>query len=194
MAVHKYPSFVQHPVAILLSRKYTGSRLKLVVNFNRGGDRLVVILKNPSKATKNCSDHTINNVLNFVYAKLPNIGCVIIYNLFIPYQTNSKQLIGIANKVGYVNLTGGALVNRLLLCDLKKSSISIVAWGAHPNYLSKEYRKRILEVIDIINISGHDKKVHYVEKISKKGYPLHAQVWSSKYDLHRAKFRSYEVI
>jgi hypothetical protein len=194
MAEHKYPDFVQHPVIIVLSRKYQNSRLKLEVNFKRGGERLVVILKNPSKATKDCSDHTINNVLKYVEENLSSIGCVVIYNLFIPYETYSNKLISIYRQSSYQNLTGGTLVDKLLQCDLKKSSVSIVAWGNPPTQLIKEYQSRILEVVDIIHNSGHDEKVRYVEKITKKGYPLHAQVWSPKYTLHKAKFNGYKVI
>ena len=60
---------------------------------NHASEALVVILKNPSRATTQVSDKTVFNVSNYIYKNqnkheaLRNIGSIFIVNLMPHYQT-----------------------------------------------------------------------------------------------------------
>jgi hypothetical protein len=64
---HKYPSFISNiEISHKEDRRYW---LKLKLD-NNNVDSIVVLLKNPSKADKLNSDHTINKVCNYIYKNI----------------------------------------------------------------------------------------------------------------------------
>lgn len=139
---------------------------------NNTGKTVLVIMKNPSLADKNKSDHTINNVLKFCNSK--QFSAVYIMNLYAYYSTKSK---GIANliKNNQERLAIGENNDALLQQISNKVSDVIVAWGSNTFGCTKQYKNRIKMVTNIIK----GKELYYVEQISKcRWYPKHAQIWS----------------
>ncbi len=93
--VYKYPEFITN---ITLEKTNT-KRYWLKLEFDESKKEAVgVILKNPSRATKEVSDKTVYNVSSYIYRngiKYPefkNVGSIIILNLIPHYQTYSNQL------------------------------------------------------------------------------------------------------
>lgn len=62
--IYRYPKYIK-------SKKYSqenGKRFYLELVFNEHKNKaVIVVLKNPSKATDKFSDHTVNRVSNYIY-------------------------------------------------------------------------------------------------------------------------------
>jgi hypothetical protein len=148
--------------------------LELTIN-NDCTENIIVIMKNPSRATLEVSDKTVFNVCNYIFmnknnrVELKNIGKIIILNLIPFYETYSKELIALKEEIiDYANL-------EVIRNYTSKDNRVIIAWGNHPDKLYKEYEIIKQEVFLILNENNNE--VYYVDKLSAAGNPKHAQIW-----------------
>lgn len=145
--------------------------------------KILVIMKNPSKANKYISDLTIDRVLTFCHDE--GYSEVNIMNLYSYYSSSPKE-IGNLIENGEINTAIGEDNDNIMINLMGEINDVIVAWGTNTFNHTKEYKNRIKQVIDIIK----DKNLYYVESISGKGwYPRHAQVWSVKSGIQKYKWK-----
>lgn len=150
---------------------------------NEGNKKILVIMKNPSKANKEISDRTINNVIKFCFN---NGYCKVnIMNLFSYYSTDPNGITKLIDQGKYVDAVGKQNDQILINTSIHIDDV-IVAWGGNSINRERYYKKRISEVLEIIK----NKNIYYVESISKNGlYPKHAQVWSVNQDIEMYEFK-----
>ncbi|MCC6548778.1 MAG: DUF1643 domain-containing protein [Ignavibacteriaceae bacterium] len=171
--VYLHPEFVKRPVTL---KRTEDKRYWLRMKFdNAGKNTVVVILKNPSRATGDVSDKTVFNVANYIYRNsrtnplLKGAGSVIILNLIPAYETYSERL----------KMRTEPLADKENLKYIKRftreASVIITAWGDAPKGLEQEYTALRDEVLEIFSVAG--KEIYYVDKLSKKGNPKHGQIW-----------------
>ena len=148
--------------------------LELTIN-NDYTENIIVIMKNPSRATLEVSDKTVFNVCNYIFlnksdrAELKNIGKIIILNLIPFYETYSKELVALKDEIiDPANL-------EVIKNYTSKDTRVIIAWGNHPDKLYNEYEVLKQEVNNILKDNNNE--VYYVDKLSAAGNPKHAQVW-----------------
>ncbi|WP_274010031.1 DUF1643 domain-containing protein [Vibrio parahaemolyticus] len=68
-------------------------RYSIKIPFKRTGDKTaLVVMMNPSKANREQSDSTINNVLTRIYNERRTVKAVVIVNLYPVYETYSSEL------------------------------------------------------------------------------------------------------
>jgi len=184
---YKHPKFVLGTADKRVEIENKRLWLSLIIDKN-STESLLVILKNPSRATKDISDKTVFNVTNYVYrnrekySALRNIGTVIIINLIPFYETYADQLT-----------TSGVRIidkqNQDTITDLtSKHKNVIVAWGDHPKGLYKEYEQLKQNTFDTLRKNKNN--VFYVDKLSKNGNPKHGQVWGYENELLSFNFDS----
>jgi hypothetical protein len=177
---YKHPEFVLVTADKRIEKE--NKRLWLSLNIDKSAtESLLVILKNPSRATKDISDKTVFTVTNYVhrnrkkYSAFKNIGTVIIVNLIPFYETYADQLGTLA-----VNIIDKQ--NQDTITDLtSKHKNVIVAWGDHPKGLYKEYEQLKQTTFDTLRTNKNN--VFYVDKLSKNGNPKHGQVWGYENEL-----------
>lgn len=142
---------------------------------------ILVILKNPSRATKDISDKTVFNVTNYIhknkrtYPPLENIGMIIIANL-IPYYETYANLLATSRQQIIDEQNQRTIAQ---LASMHKNVI--IAWGNHPKGLHAEYEELKRNVFGILRMNGNN--VFHVGKISRIGNPKHGQVWGYKDEL-----------
>ncbi|WP_276624478.1 DUF1643 domain-containing protein [Syntrophomonas wolfei] len=178
--IHQYREYVDKENITFKGNKKSGYRYLLTVPLNnKVNKKILVIMKNPSKANKRISDLTINRVLTFCYKE--GYSKVFIMNLYSYYATDSKELAQLM-KNGQEVKAIGANNDKVLKSVLKNVDEIIVAWGSNTFGLTKQYKQRIRQVINLIK----DKNLYYVEASAGKGwYPRHAQVWSVKSEIKK---------
>ena len=148
--------------------------LELTIN-NDYTENIIVIMKNPSRATLEVSDKTVFNVCNYIFlnkndrAELKNIGKIIILNLIPFYETYSKELVALKDEI--IDLANLEVIKNYT----SKDSRVIIAWGNRPDKLYNEYEVLKQEVNNILKDNNNE--VYYVDKLSAAGNPKHAQVW-----------------
>lgn len=182
--VYKHPDFVIKTDDKRIEKE--NKRLWLSLNIdNNLKDSLVVILKNPSRASKDISDKTVYTVTSYVYKnrkKYPqfkNIGNVIILNL-IPYYQTYAELLATSN-LNIIDQENKQIINELT----SKHKNVIIAWGDHPKGLYKEYEELKSATFDSLKVNRN--QVYYVDKLSKNGNPKHGQVWGYDNELKEYK-------
>lgn len=182
--VYKHPEFVIKTDDKRIEKENKRLWLSLDID-NNLKDSLVVILKNPSRATKDISDKTVFTVTNYVYrnrkkySPFKNIGTVIIINLIPYYETYADQL----GTIG-VNIIDKQNLNTITDLTSKHKNV-IVAWGDHPKGLYKEYEQ--LKQATFNTLKTNKNNVFYVDKLSKHGNPKHGQVWGYDNELKEYK-------
>lgn len=159
--------------------------LELTIN-NDCTENIIVIMKNPSRATLEVSDKTVFNVCNYIFknknnrAELKNIGKIIILNLIPYYETYSKELVVLKDKIiDFANL-------ETIKKYTSNNSRVLIAWGNHPAKLYKEYELLKREVFQILK--DNNNQVYYVDKLSAAGNPKHAQIWGYENELKKFYF------
>jgi len=118
--------------------------------------KVTCILMNPSKATGDGSDKTIDKLIDFVEEKLPTINQLVIVNLFSVYKTNSKELYKLLeevkeklNKDEFDELIDSNIDQ--IKDHISSSEYVICGWGDAPDGFPKEeYRKAINKIHDIL--------------------------------------------
>jgi hypothetical protein len=144
-------------------------------------ENIIVIMKNPSRATLEVSDKTVFNLCKYIFlnknnkAELKNIGKIIILNLIPFYETYSKELIALKDKI--VDSVNVETIRKYTSND----SRVIIAWGNHPDKLYDEYEILKQEVFQILKENNNE--VYYVDKLSAAGNPKHAQIWGYENEL-----------
>jgi len=183
--VYRHPEFVLKSSDNRNEKENKRLWLSLTID-NKRTESIIVILKNPSQATKEISDKTVYTVTTFIYKnrnkfkQLKNIGKIIFLNLIPFYETDSTQLKSIQAKI---NDKGNLDIIKKLTSENKKV---IIAWGNHPNGLSKEYKILKKYVYDVLKETKNN--VFYVDRFTIKGNPKHGQVWSYEDELRPLKF------
>lgn len=148
--------------------------LELTIN-NDCTENIVVIMKNPSRATLEVSDKTVFNVCNYIFLnkndrpELKNIRKIIILNLIPFYETYSKELVALKDEI--IDEANLEVIKKYT----SKNSRVIIAWGNHPDKLINEFEFLKQEVGQILQDNKNE--VYYVDKLSAAGNPKHAQVW-----------------
>lgn len=182
--VYKHPDFVVKTADKRIESENKRLWLSLTID-NELKESIVVILKNPSRATKEISDKTVFNITNYIFKNrnkfkpLNNIGNIIIVNLIPFYETYSELL---ANK----NIKIVDKENLKTIETLTKTHKNvIIAWGNHPSGLYNEYEILKAEVLGYLKSNGNS--VHYIDKFSDQGNPKHAQIWGYEDELKQMK-------
>lgn len=177
--IYKHQSFIINKEFYRTENK----RFWLELTFNKSNkENLVIIMKNPSRATLEVSDKTVFNVCNYVFlnknnrTELKNIGKIIILNLIPHFETYSKELITFKKEI--IDLENLNFIKNFTSTNSKV----IIAWGNHPSGLFSEYETLKGNVFEILK--NNKNQVYYVDKLSKKGNPKHAQVWGYENVLH----------
>lgn len=148
-------------------------------------ENIIVIMKNPSRATIEVSDKTVFNVCNYIFLnknkriELKNIGKIIILNLIPFYETYSKELIALKDEI--IDTTNLEVIKKYTSNNNKV----IIAWGNHPDKLFKEYE--ILKQAIFKILKDNNNQVFYVDKLSSAGNPKHAQIWGYQNELIQFK-------
>jgi hypothetical protein len=154
--------------------------LELTIN-NDCTENIIVIMKNPSRATLEVSDKTVFNVCNYIFlnkkdrTELKNIGKIIILNLIPFYETYSKELIVLKQEI--IDMANLQVIKKYTSQD----SRVIIAWGNHPDKLYNEYEILKQAVFQILKDNKNE--VYYVDKLSAAGNPKHAQIWGYENEL-----------
>jgi hypothetical protein len=171
--VYKYKAFVDKDGIIFKGDIESSIRYLLTIPLkNKSNKKVLVIMKNPSKANYQISDLTIDRVLTFCNGE--NYSEVNIMNLYSYYSTVSKKIADLIRK-GHMVTAVGKDNDNIMTSTLSKVDDVIVAWGSNTFGCTKEYKNRIRQVINIIK----NKHLYYVEANNGNGwYPKHAQVWS----------------
>nr|WP_315178570.1 DUF1643 domain-containing protein [uncultured Flavobacterium sp.] len=170
--VYNHQDFIIHKKDERTDRK----RFSLELTINKDcTDNIIVIMKNPSRATLEVSDKTVFNVCNYIFlnkndrVELKNIGKIIILNLIPFYETYSKELVVLKDEIiDFANL-------EVIKNYTSNNSRVLIAWGNHPAKLFNEYEILKQEVFKIIKANNN--QVYYVDKLSAAGNPKHAQIW-----------------
>lgn len=177
---YKHPEFVLDTADEQIEKQ--NKRLWLSLKIDKSAtESLLIILKNPSRATKDLSDKTVFTVTNYVYRnreKYPafkSIGTVIIVNLIPFYETYADQL----GTLG-VNLIDKQNQDTINLLTSNHKNV-IIAWGDHPKGLYRVYEQLKKTTFDTLKINGNN--VFYVDKLSKSGNPKHGQIWGYENEL-----------
>ncbi len=182
-----YPSFVDK--FNIKSTGANGYRFSLDIpfsNLNEKENVLVVILKNPSSATKTLCDLTISKVCNVAYNN--GYNKVIILNLFPIRATKANQVL-----VFYQNKNYHAIMKRNLQIIQQKTNHydTVFAWGTDTIGHRKQYKgfydTAIKDVVtSVVTRTFYVKKcVCNRYKCSKKQfvvhnfvrYPAHGLTW-----------------
>ncbi len=150
-------------------------------------ETIVVILKNPSRATKRVSDKTVFNVTNYIkfnvngYPELSNIGNIVILNLIPNYETYSENLKKLNESI--IDKENLKFIDKFS----KENKRIIIAWGNAPKGLEKDYFDLKNSTLEILNKNKNS--IFYVDKISKSGNPKHGQIWAYKNELKKFDLR-----
>lgn len=181
--VYRHPEFVLKTEAKRTETKRYW--LKLTIDQNKS-ERIIVILKNPSRATKDISDKTVFNVTNYIYKnanrynQLQNVGTIIILNLIPNYETYSENLLNITS-----NITDKRNLKAIDVFSSKHKNV-IIAWGNPPKGLKNEYN-RIKEDV-LITLKRNKNDIYYIHKLSALGNPKHGQIWAYKDEMIKYNF------
>jgi len=153
--IYKHPVFVTQTDDMRIEKG--NKRLWLSLNIDSNlKDSLLVILKNPSRATKDISDKTVFTVTTYVhknrekYPQFKNIGTVIILNLIPFYQTYAELLA--TSNLNIVNKDNLQTINDLS----SKHKNVIIAWGDHPKGLYKEYEELKKITLDKLKVNKNN--------------------------------------
>ena len=182
--VYRHPEFVIESKDLRIEKE--NKRLWLTLKIDEKlKESLLVILKNPSRATKDISDKTVFNVTNYVfknrdkYKDFKELGEIVILNL-IPYYETYSELLAKSN-INIIDEQNLKTIDELT----GKNSKVLIAWGDHPKGLLKEYEEIKSKIFEILKTNKNN--IYYVDKLSKKGNPKHGQIWGYDNKLHEYK-------
>ncbi len=168
----KYKDYVEKDKIDFKGDLNKNIRYLLKVPLKNTGEKVLVIMKNPSEANREKADLTIDRLLKFCNSE--GYSEVIIMNLFCYYSPDPK---GIAKLVDTGKLLEaiGLQTDEILKNVLKEVNEVIVAWGGNSINRAPVYKSRIEQVTRLIQ----NKKLYYVQSVSKNTYyPRHPQTWA----------------
>lgn len=138
-----------------------------------GGDckSALIIMQNPSKATKDISDQTINTVLE-VFHKLKYRN-VYITNLVPYYGTNSQDIAELVKDKTEIHQKNDSIIEE----KIKEVDKIFVAWGGRNGFEKDFYNLRISTIKKLLK----DKTVYCYKVNVKNKQPIHPArcQWSS---------------
>lgn len=146
---------------IELSQQNIRFLLKVKTNCNNE-KKILVVMKNPSKSTKDQSDKTVNNVIRNLASKYSEIH---IMNLFPYYSTKANGLLSYFDSTDNDTVL---MINRMFLEEETNIVDDIlIGWGTNTIGMKQcEYKKHIEDVMIFLNKSG--KQLYYVHCCSCK--------------------------
>jgi hypothetical protein len=151
-------------------------RFSLEVLLGTPGEQTwLVIQKNPSRARKGVSDHTINRVLNYLYRNreryeiLRSIGRVVFLNLIPWYETYSTEL---KHRKQALKDTANL---EIIEGYLKEKHPCLVGWGNPPLGLAAPYGELVEEVVQALGKNTNP--IYRVGSLTRLGHPRHGQIW-----------------
>ena len=194
----RYPAgcIVQNISPIVdVNKRYS---LEVSINTSNAKSTATVIMMNPSKATKICSDDTVNKVLRF-FIKYKNISVkkVTILNLFPYYVTDSAELANYVDNNDSIDLQENIYRFENYIDE---SDLIVLAWGDVPSgFSAKTHNEYVKKTMDIIT-AAQKKNVVYVFRdnrftknqiITQKQRPRHPNRISLD-DLHKIQSYSFD--
>jgi len=90
-----YPEVVDTNKITIDEKQVNGNRFRYSLTIplkNKGSQTLLVVMMNPSKATKEQSDSTINSVIRYVIENKLDYSLISVVNLYPIYETSSQCL------------------------------------------------------------------------------------------------------
>lgn len=157
ISTHKYDkSYVCKVNCIELSDLRV--RFVLEIETTKKGDdiSILVVMKNPSKATQYQSDKTINNVITNLYSKYNKIYIV---NLYPYYSSNAKGLISFFDSKD--NKTILEINDHYIEKYEKIANDILIGWGTNTiGMKDNEYDNRITTVMNLLK--KNSKPMYYV--------------------------------
>lgn len=155
---------------------------------NKNNERKVlVIMKNPSRANKDNSDRSVNNVIEFCKSDYKE---VYIMNLFPCYSKDPRKVKCFIKCTSYNDRMHEN--QDTLIGVLNKIDDVIIAWGGGGEIGNAlEYKKVTEKTCDILK--NANKKMYAVRvsgDLKKKKYPWHPQVWAVKKGLEKFEWLS----
>lgn len=146
------------------------ARYVLVADLNQNNtSSCAIIMKNPSKANKEISDKTVNNVLEVAYNHgFSKVYILNLYSYYSPKVKDIKDLI-LANTSEHLNRN-----NKVIADTMIHVNEVIVAWGTIQGSaeLMKNYNNRIKTIYNFIK----NKKILVLdEDFTHSRFPKHPQ-------------------
>jgi len=150
---------------------------------------LLVIGKNPSAATAEKSDQTVNQITRYVKesGQLKWVGQIIVADLYAYYETNSRDLVTAQANLGSSTVVGPRNDEFIVRAAFEAEQI-IIAWGGEPtganaNWTAMHYNPRIRAVLELLPPT----KLRCVRRKYTKPregdlHPFHPRNWSAKLD------------
>lgn len=176
-----YPEYVQNISSIPpLGNREENRRFCLSIDIDvvdegtevNNNETISVIMMNPSRATDERSDHSVNKIIEYVNinklsnSDLNNVKRIYILNLYSSYETHSENLSLYSNEIENDNY---------IVEKVKKSKFVILAYGKPKKLRGDDlisYKQRISRVIQIIDNLGISKK--HIGPLTNDGFPRHA--------------------
>lgn len=201
---HTYNLKLVEKISILDHKNEISRRSYLKISLKKPkGKQVLFIMMNPSRATKNESDKTINQIITYTANKcrrLADVNEIVIMNLYTVYETASGKLGEYIEKYGFDFCTGNEEGNPyknddLIFCESSKSDFIVVAWG-RPNGLQKNlhdcnYHNRTVSVLKTIE-PYKDKIYHLDVSLRDNIYPKHPVKIKYSWDIHKLNFKFIE--
>ena len=192
--VYRYPSYVTNVETI----DYQGTvarRSKLTIKLAREGVRQALfVMMNPSRATSEISDKTVNGVIKYTFEHsdvLSSISRIVVLNLYTVYETASGQLGSLVAQHGFEFAAGNDRQSfpkndELLSQEVNNSKFVIAAWGKPTATIQvlREcgYFRRILDVLPILE---SQKTFHLDTSLRENLYPKHPVLINYSWALNR---------
>ncbi|WP_199616245.1 DUF1643 domain-containing protein [Paenibacillus alkalitolerans] len=168
----------------------------LEVSINKEASNTVLyILMNPSKADQEECDDTVEKLLNFTMDQsndkdsvIPDVGTVIIVNLFPFYKTESNKLYEVLLELtekrgGYEDLMKANM--RKIRKAIKKSQYIVLGWGDAPKHVDEWHHRELCSGILKVLHKSDDKQVFVFHStrektVTRKRNPRHPIIISLK--------------
>lgn len=144
-------------------------RYSLTAPFHReGGKSVLVVMMNPSKATAQVSDNTINNVLTRIHNECTEVSKVTITNLYPLYETCSEKLQNhkVKSKINFEKM------RRLM----SHADLVLLGWGKPSKKSNKalkeiKYHEHALMVVEMVQ--SEELPAFVVGDLREDLYPKH---------------------
>lgn len=165
-----------------LQKRY---KLEIDLKGDRGKERWLIIMKNPSRAGEEgieFSDCTVNRVCEYFYQMKNEVKTIVIANLFPVYETYSSKLKN--RKDDLIDSRN----KKVLINEISKADHIVFAWGIHPIdcYEKFEEMKSFVKPLCITKSCFQMKPPN---KEVNNDRPLHGQVWGYKnYELRKVLY------
>ncbi|MCF8060050.1 MAG: DUF1643 domain-containing protein [Bacteriovoracaceae bacterium] len=156
------------------------------------GDRVCVILMNPSAASPEFADNTVRRVEECIRLYFKGVKQVVIVNLFARRGMNPAD-IGLMFKKSGDEAVIGPKNDKYIREAIETSNHVVCAWGG-PSGIDKDlHSQRVKAVNQMINASEgrcHIFRVFGGKYLPDAPHPLHGRIWGKNYKLHLIPIKS----